>query len=109
MKVDVPLRLGAGLNDRLHWRARRRQWAHEKTVVGYLLGGRPRPPLPVAVTVTRVAPSRGLDDDNLAGASKAVRDAVAAWLRIDDRDERISFRYHQERGPWAVRINLEPR
>ena len=57
---------------------------------------RTRPALPLVVTVTRVAPGRGLDEhDNLPGACKHVVDAVAAWLGIDDRDPRISWRYAQ--------------
>ena len=57
------------------------------------------------VTLTRIAPSNGLDDDNLAGALKAVRDEVAAWLGVDDKDRAtVRYEYEQERGPWDVRI-----
>jgi len=54
------------------------------------------PALPLTVTVTRVAPGRGLDPhDNLPGACKHVVDAIAAWIGIDDRDPRITWRYDQ--------------
>lgn len=38
-----------------------------------------------------------LDDDNLASAHKAFRDAIAKTLGIDDGDSRIRFRYLQGR------------
>jgi len=64
------------------------------------LGNKPRPALPCTVLMTRIAP-RKLDDDNLRGAFKAVRDQVAAWLGVDDADPRVTWAYAQERG--AVR------
>jgi len=41
--------------------------------------------LPLSVTFHRVG-AKLLDDDNLAGAYKRLRDCVADWLRIDDGD-----------------------
>lgn len=64
--------------------------------------------LPVAVTLTRIAPSAGLDDDNLRGALKAVRDGVADAFGLDDRDGRIRWGYEQQRGrEYGVRITME--
>lgn len=64
--------------------------------------------LPVAVTLTRIAPSSGLDDDNLRGALKAVRDGVADAFGLDDRDGRVTWRYGQQRGAeYGVRIDME--
>jgi fatty acid-binding protein DegV len=57
-----------------------------------------RPALPCTVTMTRVAPSEGLDDDNLRSALKAVRDQIAAWLGVDDRDPLVRWAYDQKRG-----------
>jgi len=57
------------------------------------------------VTLTRIAPSNGLDDDNLAGALKACRDEIAEWIGVNDRDRKtVRYEYEQERGPWGVRI-----
>lgn len=42
-----------------------------------------------------VACKRRLDDDNLQGACKPLRDAVAASLGIDDGSKRLTFEYHQ--------------
>jgi hypothetical protein len=48
-----------------------------------------RPPLPVLVILTRVS-ARRLDDDNLAGAFKAIRDTVARWIHgLEERVPRL--------------------
>lgn len=55
----------------------------------------PTEPAPAIVTLTRFA-SRSLDDDNLSGAFKAPRDAVAGWLgQSDAADSLITWRYDQ--------------
>jgi hypothetical protein len=64
------------------------------------------------VTLTRIGP-RDLDSDNLAGSAKAVRDAVARWLGVDDGPRApVEWRYAQERPAkgakrYAVRITIE--
>jgi hypothetical protein len=42
------------------------------------------------VRITREAP-KPLDDDNLAGACKSLRDGIADALGVDDRDERVTW------------------
>ena len=65
-------------------------------------------PGPWSVTLTRVAPSAGLDaHDNLSASFKAIVDELARWLGVDDRNPRVRWQYAQERGPWAVRIRIE--
>lgn len=54
--------------------------------------------LPAVVELTRISPGY-LDDDNLRGAFKAHRDGVADWLGIDDRDDRVQWRYAQRGCP----------
>jgi hypothetical protein len=64
---------------------------------------------PMKVTLARLAP-RDLDDDNLRGALKAVRDGVADALGIDDRDPRVTWLYAQEKAKgYAVRITITRR
>lgn len=63
-----------------------------------VLSSREPPALPVVVTLVRCSP-RLLDDDNAVGAMKAVRDEVAAWLGVDDRDPRVRFVVEQEKVP----------
>jgi hypothetical protein len=64
--------------------------------------------LPAVVTLRRVGPSNGLDDDNLRAALKAVRDGVADAFGVDDRSGGpLAWQYEQARGPeWAVEIEL---
>jgi hypothetical protein len=65
---------------------------------------------PWAVTITRIAPSAGLDDDALPASSKSVRDGIADALGLaSDRDPRITWAYSQRRGPagyYGVEIRL---
>lgn len=63
----------------------------------------------VSVTITRVAPSRGLDPmDGLGAALKGVIDGVADALGLkDDRDPRVTWRLEQRRGQWAVEIEVQ--
>lgn len=110
------MRLGRGLNDREHHMQRSRRVKAERSQVAWVLAARnvDRPEPPLLVTLTRIAPSAGLDKgDNLNGSLKAVRDQVAAWLGVDDKlDHVVEYAYAQERGPWGVKIEwcpLEPK
>jgi len=109
--VYVPVETRSETNQREHWGARHRRRKMQRTATYYeLLAFEPlRPDPPVVVTLTRISP-RKLDDDNLRAALKACRDGVADWLGIDDGDERIEWRYGQEKGApreKAVRVEIE--
>lgn len=109
MIAVVPIRTGTGMNAREHHMARSRRVKSERLQTAYVLLSHRRPSLPCTVLLTRIAPSNGLDDDNLAGALKGVRDQIAEWLGVDDRHrDRVAYRYAQERGPWGVRISFQP-
>jgi hypothetical protein len=97
--VTVPVRLvsEANASQREHWSHKHRRTKAVRGAVQAALMVHRAPPLPLDVTITRIAP-RGLDDDNNVRACKAVRDQVAAWLGVDDRDPRVTWRYGQERG-----------
>lgn len=83
----------------------RKQRASVDMVLRCKLGSPPA--LPLIVTVTRVAPGRGLDPhDNLPGACKHVVDAIAVWLGIDDRDPRITWRYDQRADGHTVGVGI---
>lgn len=106
----VPIRTVPGMNVREHWRTRTRRVKAERDATAWQLSrvhDKPLPPL--VVTLTRIGPSNGLDDDNLAGSMKAIRDQIAQWLGVDDRrSEVVRYRYAQERGKeWCVRIEWE--
>ncbi len=109
--------LPSAANLREHWRERHRRIKAQRNAVAlampvYLLHhernwvsvlGK------LLVTLTRVSP-RELDDDNLQGAFKGIRDQVAAQLGLDDRDKRIGWHYAQAKplkgAPPSVRIEV---
>jgi hypothetical protein len=101
MTLTLPIRITSGLNMREHWRVRAARVKRERTIaclaafgcVGFTSVG-----WPAVCTLTRIAPGL-LDDDNLAGGFKAVRDGIADALGIDDADPRITWRYAQQKGP----------
>lgn len=108
-QVYIPMHTVNGLNAREHFMTRSRRVKKEKrTVREYLWASmKPKPTFPCKVKLTRIAPSNGLDRDNLFGSMKGVRDAVAEWTGIDDRHEHIvAYDYAQERGPWGVMIEV---
>lgn len=120
MTAEVPLRTGGGLNSREHWAVRARRvkeersatwralaqylgWARQASVRTHLQrGGR------VQVTLVRCSPStRPMDDDNVRGSLKAIRDEVAVWLGLDDGNPAVRWEYAQQRAPWGVRLRIE--
>jgi hypothetical protein len=106
--VEIPgLRLDVTANSRLHWAAKAKRVKRQRAIVGLMLRGLSRPPLPCVVTITRRSPGT-LDDDNAVSSAKATRDAVAAWLGLDDRDPRVTWEVRQERAPWGVRVSVRP-
>lgn len=110
-RVNIPLRLVSEANARGSWHAGASRAAAQRKVVTEALRGHPSLVLPVYATVriVRVAP-RGLDDDNLSRAAKAVRDAVAEWLGVDDRYPGVSWIYAQRRAKaYAVEIDISQR
>lgn len=107
--IEIPIRTVSGLNVREHWRARSRRVKAERDATAWLLRPVTKPALPCVVMLTRIAPSGGLDDDNLPGALKGVRDQIAAWIGVDDRKrEIVRYRYAQRRGKWAVAVEFAP-
>lgn len=110
---SIPIRTARGGNNREHHMARHRRVAAERFATAALIRSqmaqqRARmPQLPVAVTLTREGPGE-LDDDNLRGSLKAIRDEVAAWFKTDDRDPRITWAYAQRsRKTWGVAITVQ--
>lgn len=90
-----------------HWGARKRRASVHITAATTMLH-KHKPVLPCIVTMTRIAPSDGLDShDNLQMSLKHAADGVALWLGVPDKDERIQWRYSQEKGPYGVRVTVE--
>lgn len=94
MIVHLPIATVSEANRRDHWQVKRKRAKSQRQIAAALV---PRFGLPCVVTLTRISP-RLLDDDNLRGALKHVRDGVADRLGIDDRDPRVEWRYAQRKG-----------
>lgn len=96
--VTLPIRLVSEPNARYgHWAIRSKRVKEQRNVVRLALGPHVAGRVPCRVILTRIGPN-ALDGDNLAGACKAVRDAVAAALGVDDRDPRVAWAYEQRRA-----------
>lgn len=101
----VPLRTKGPNGGHEHWRVLHRRRKHERKLAWLLC---PDASLPCVVTLTRLSAGT-LDDDNLRGALKAIRDGVADRLGVDDADPRLRFEYAQERcgrGHYGVRVDI---
>lgn len=96
-RFEVPIKTASTSNLREHWRARHRRTDTQKKATRYRCPPWHGGPL-LVVRLTRIAPRR-LDDDNLRGALKSVRDGVATWLRVDDASPLVLWEYAQETGP----------
>lgn len=79
------------------WYLRHRQTLEQRQAVADALARHARPSGEAfTVRLCRFSrSSRPLDNDNLVAALKAVRDAVAAWVGIDDGSARLVFEYSQ--------------
>tara|TARA_R110000868_G_scaffold398689_2_gene672063 strand:+ start:582 stop:941 length:360 start_codon:yes stop_codon:yes gene_type:complete len=96
-EIYLPIATVSEANQREHW-AKKAARAKAQRAQAYLLTfGLRRMLLPATVRLTRISP-RELDDDNLRGAIKAVRDGIADRLGINDRDPRVKWEYGQEKG-----------
>lgn len=109
VEFEVPIKAVNSLNARLHHHARAREAKKDKarTAIAFMVAGGHLAVRPLLrVTLTRVGP-RALDGDNLQSALKAVRDAVAHKLGVDDGGPLVTWEYAQERGEYAVRVRIE--
>lgn len=110
VRLALPIRTVSETNQREHWSRRHKRRRAQRLTVALTMT-----PLVVGlrgfvglnVMLTRIAP-RELDDDNLRGALKAVRDGVADALGIDDGDRRVTWLYGQGRGtPRAYGVEVQ--
>lgn len=110
---SVTLRLACSVkseaNQRCHWAVRQRRFKHQGASLEVAL----RlawlkdwiPDLPLKITWTHLG--RKMDSDNLAGAFKGLRDALADLFDVDDGDERIEWVYDQRPGKSGVEVKIE--
>lgn len=110
--IEIAHRTRSYANTRMSWQARHRaiKADREAARLAWLKARRPVPAFPAVVTLTRIAP-RPLDDDNLCGALKGIRDELAdVWALPSDRDPRVTWAYAQETGApgfYGVRVTME--
>lgn len=109
--VIIPIRISSpGNGSHGNWRTEATKRTKQRAAVAaVLIHHKPLPSPPVVVTLTRHAP-RTLDDDNLAGAFKSIRDEVAKTLGCGDsvRDP-IQWVYKQVKAKdYAVEIQIKP-
>lgn len=101
----VPIKTASTANLREHWAQKHERTDAQKSATRRQLDKGERPGPLLVVRLTRVSP-RPLDDDNLRGALKSVRDAIATWLRVDDRTCLVRWDYEQEKGEPCVRVEV---
>lgn len=112
MLATIHVRTVSEANLRTHWAVRHRRARDQRKCAWASMrrfGQAPEPPL--VVTMTRLG-GRKLDDDNLRGALKAVRDGIADWLGIDDGSDLVTWAYGQEpggRSATGVRVEVKAR
>lgn len=115
IKTHNPLNCAQGTTMRAMY-ARARERKEQRSLAFMVVRGaidRARVRIPVVITLTRIAPSSGLDDDAVGPALKAVRDGITDALGLkNDRDERLTWRYAQRRGrrfEYGVEVLVEER
>jgi hypothetical protein len=117
LNIEIPLKLQSAANLHEHWRKRHARiksqreavkltrrcgagrFAFDQCVAAVMRGEA------LTVTLTRISP-RKLDSDNLAFAFKGIRDQVAEELGLDDGSDDLDWRYRQESGRPAIRIEI---
>jgi hypothetical protein len=107
ISFTIPIQTESMSNARLHWAIKARKVRSQRTATAY----RTPPSLKtlgplLIVTLTRFAP-RQLDDDNLRGALKGVRDQVACALGVDDRSSLVKWEYSQAKGEPSVGVDVQ--
>lgn len=97
LEFYVPVKTVSEMNRRDHWRVRnaRKKGQQEAAYFAFKGAARGRQvKVPCVVRFLRIGPQK-LDDDNLVGACKGLRDEVARQLGVDDGSELIRFEYDQ--------------
>lgn len=114
LRFEVPVHTVSEANARSHRMAKASRVKAQRATVTRAVCAFVGPvcplPLPLTVELVRLAPSAGLDDDNLTSALKATRDAIATWLGVDDRKrDVVRYVYEQRREKsYGVEVCIRP-
>ncbi len=97
--MKFPIKTVSEANQREHWVIKNaRKKSQQLAFVALWRNAKGKVVPPAKITFTRYS-CNVLDSDNLAGAFKHVRDALAKEIGIDDGSPRIQWEYRQERIP----------
>lgn len=110
INIHLPLKVISALNSREHYMARSRRVRTERAAVGLVLQAAKRPPLPIAIHLTRLSPGVLDSHDNLCSSFKGTIDEIARVFGVDDRSDQISVTYAQEKTPkrvYGIRIAIK--
>lgn len=110
LSIHLSVRTVSLSNMREHWAKRhRRESAHRLMARAAVRAAHPpeiAPRAHLTIRLTRLG-RRKLDDDNLRGALKSIRDGVADALGMDDGHTALRWSYSQERSSeYGVRIEI---
>lgn len=95
MRCEFPIKTVSEANQREHWSAKdRRRRSQQRDFVLLWRSKKVRVSLPATIRFTRYS-FQTLDTDNLAGAFKAIRDALASEIGIDDGSPLVDWQYAQ--------------
>ena len=98
-EMNFPIKTISEANKREHWGAKlARKKSQQSDFTALWRNYKPEVTTPATITFTRYS-CNTLDSDNLAGAFKHVRDALAREIGIDDGSPLIEWKYQQERIP----------
>lgn len=108
--IFLPIKTKPGLNAREHWRARasRTKSEREAAHLAFKATMRHGSALPCTITLVRLSAAT-MDDDNLPGAFKAIRDGIADALGVKDNNPAVTWRYDQRKckhGEFGIIIEV---
>jgi len=108
----VPLKVVSEANQHEHWtKKHHRNQDQQSTINNYWPLSVSAIPvaLPCSIELTRIGIGR-MDSDNLAGAFKHVRDAIARLIGVDDGSDLIEWRYAQRASDgYSIEIRISAR
>lgn len=113
LNFEIPIKVVSEANTRDHWAKRFRRQVMQKEATILMMNNatkRRTIELPCVVKLIRIG-AKKLDGDNLANGFKAIRDAIAARLEVDDGDvDNVRFEYEQiTNGKRDYRVRVEIR
>lgn len=106
MTIHLPIRTQTEANAKEHWRTRHQRAKGQRAATKLYVSQLTAPSLPAEITLTRLG-KRKMDDDNVPGALKHVRDELAAWIGVDDGSPLYTWIYRQTVGKeYGVRVEI---